>query len=185
VTLPQNAISPTHPATPAWPPPKLRLLCPRTVQAAAIAWTHEQQRGTVICLVSARSGGWTLPKGHVDPGNLPHESAAIEAYEEAGVIGEVLQPAIGFYDYTKSSGKRCRVIVFPLRVTTILDRWHEEYSRERIWIEPAEIEHWLEMPEPIRIVNEFSEHLPTNSTTPPPDPPPDPPPAPQPDPQPE
>lgn len=166
-------------ATPAaWPPPKLRLLRPRTVQAAAIAWTHEEHRGTVICLVSARSGGWTLPKGHVDPGDLPHETAAIESYEEAGIIGEVLQPEIGFYDYVKSSGKRCRVHVFPLRVTTILDHWHEQYSRERIWIEPAEVEFWLEKPEPIRLVNEFSEHIP-------PPLPPSPPLASPPDPQPE
>lgn len=146
-----------NPARPTlWPPPTIRSIGPRTRQAGVIAYTHEEQRGLVVCLVSAKSGGWTLPKGHVDPGYKPHEAAAIEAYEEAGLLGEVTTDAVGHYDYEKNSGKRCRVRLFPMRVSTILTQWDEQYARERIWIEPTEAEYWLEMPDPIRLIEVFS-----------------------------
>ncbi len=151
-------LDPIQPAQRAarWPPPTIRSIGPRTRQAGVIAYTHEEQRGLVVCLVSAKSGGWTLPKGHVDRGYKPHEAAAIEAYEEAGLLGEVTTDAVGHYDYEKNSGKRCRVRLFPMRVSTILTRWDEQYARERIWIEPTEAEHWLEMPDPIRLIEAFS-----------------------------
>lgn len=130
-----------------------------TAQVAALAYTHNEHQGPVVCIVSARSGGWTLPKGHIDPGHTAHQAATIEAFEEAGLIGDVHEDPIGSYEYVKSSGKRCRVEVFPLRVTSVLLAWAEYPARERAWIEPLEAEHWIDHPRAAAIVTEFSDTL--------------------------
>ncbi len=130
-----------------------------TPQAGVIAYTLERRRGVVVCLVSANSGGWTLPKGHIDPGHLPHESAAVEAFEEAGLLGDVAINPVGSYDYHKLSGKQCRVHLFPMRITTILESWDEKHARERIWIEPAEADAWLELPGPVGLLSQFGEMI--------------------------
>lgn len=41
---------------------------------------------------------WSLPKGHIEPGETPDETAAREVAEETGIIGRVLRP-VGAIDY--------------------------------------------------------------------------------------
>jgi len=130
-----------------------------TEQVAALAYTQNDLQGAVVCIVSARSGGWTLPKGHIDPGHTPLQAASIEAYEEAGLIGEVHPDPIGSYEYVKTSGKRCRVEIYPMRITSVLLAWHEYPARERAWIEPIEAEHWIDNEQAATIVTEFSDAL--------------------------
>ncbi|MFK4771369.1 NUDIX domain-containing protein [Rhizobium sp. ZW T2_16] len=56
-----------------------------------------------------------MPKGHIEPGESSHKAAAQEAYEEAGVRGEISQTVVGSFFYSKdSSPNRYRVIVHRL-----------------------------------------------------------------------
>ncbi|MDR7302033.1 8-oxo-dGTP pyrophosphatase MutT (NUDIX family) [Haloactinomyces albus] len=41
---------------------------------------------------------WSLPKGHIEPGESPEETAVREVAEETGIIARVTQP-IGAIDY--------------------------------------------------------------------------------------
>lgn len=41
---------------------------------------------------------WSLPKGHIEPGETPEQTAAREVAEETGIIGRVVRP-IGTIDY--------------------------------------------------------------------------------------
>ncbi|WP_181188319.1 NUDIX hydrolase [Actinopolyspora mortivallis] len=41
---------------------------------------------------------WSLPKGHIEPGETPEETAVREVAEETGIIGRVIRP-IGTIDY--------------------------------------------------------------------------------------
>ena len=62
---------------------------------------------------------------------------AKEAYEEAGLIGEVQAKALGSYCYSKRlrSGRElpCQVQVFPMRVEKQLEDWPERRERETRW----------------------------------------------------
>jgi 8-oxo-dGTP pyrophosphatase MutT (NUDIX family) len=94
--------------------------------------------GVRLVLVTSRKGKrWTFPKGVIEPNLTPQESAAQEALEEAGVLGEINAERIGSYTYEKWGGT-CTVQVFGLAVLRVLDEWQEADVRERRIVPPAE-----------------------------------------------
>jgi 8-oxo-dGTP pyrophosphatase MutT (NUDIX family) len=86
-----------------------------------------------MLITSRRRGRWIIPKGVVDPGSTPQESALKEAYEEAGIKGEASAEGLGEYEYNKWGGV-CEVKVYLMRVTSVLDAWPESGSRARDWM---------------------------------------------------
>ena len=68
----------------------------------------------------------------IDPGFTATETVLNEAYEEAGIEGEVLSPPTGSYRIEKWGG-RCNVAVFVMTVTRELDDWPEAFMRLRMW----------------------------------------------------
>ena len=93
---------------------------------------------TEILLVTSRgTGRWVIPKGNPLTGLDNHASAAIEAEEEAGVLGAVCPTSIGSFQYRKRRANGAAILydveVFPLAVTRELDEWKEMDERERRW----------------------------------------------------
>ncbi len=86
-----------------------------------------------ILLITTRKGRWIVPKGIVEPGLSPAESAAKEAVEEAGVVGKIDEHELGRYSYQKWGGT-CHVRVFLLRVTKMMETWEEQFFRRRKWL---------------------------------------------------
>jgi 8-oxo-dGTP pyrophosphatase MutT (NUDIX family) len=78
-----------------------------------------------------------VPKGWPIPGLQPHESAAREAFEEAGVVGHVHPKPLGSFEYLKGIGfgrrVKCTVEVFPLEVYHQRRYWLERGERETKW----------------------------------------------------
>jgi 8-oxo-dGTP pyrophosphatase MutT (NUDIX family) len=94
--------------------------------------------GEMVVLITARgSGRWIIPKGYIEKGMSPAESAAKEAWEEAGLTGTVLHEEIGTYMYRRPSGL-FSVKVYPLEVKSLLDEWEEMHLRQRRLVTPAE-----------------------------------------------
>ncbi len=60
----------------------------RRQQVAAVCY-RVGKRGIEFLLVQTRSGRWIFPKGGVEPGLTYAQSAALEAFEEAGVHGRI------------------------------------------------------------------------------------------------
>lgn len=87
-----------------------------------------------VALVTVRNGrGWTIPKGHLEPRLTPADSAAKEAFEEAGLTGRVSRKIFGKYSYEKQGHIR-RVSVYALRVRKTLTEWPEMAVRKRRWM---------------------------------------------------
>ncbi|MBF0309951.1 MAG: NUDIX hydrolase [Magnetococcales bacterium] len=87
-----------------------------------------------VCLVTSRSRRrWIVPKGIVEEGMTPAESAAKEALEEAGIAGEILPEVMGTYRYRKWGGV-CEVECFVMIVEEVLDEWLE-MDRDREWVD--------------------------------------------------
>jgi len=91
-----------------------------------------------ICLITTRKKGrWSLPKGWPIRRSTPQTTASIEAYEEAGVRGEIGDEKIG--RFTKRRRRKlqsvlCEVEIFPLEVKRQHDDWPEKRERKRIWV---------------------------------------------------
>jgi phosphohistidine phosphatase len=91
----------------------------------------------VLIVMSSKNRHWVIPKGIHDPGMTAQDSAAKEAFEEAGVEGDVFDEPIGDYRYPKWDAE-CEVKVFPMRVIKVIPeaQWQESHRR-RQWL-PAE-----------------------------------------------
>ena len=108
----------------------------RHLQVAALCWRYDPAP-QVLLVTSLRSRRWILPKGWPQQGLNLSQSAAAEAYEEAGVRGEVWPTPLGDYHYLKEkdgAGLPCRVQVFPLLVTASETDFPEQGARKLLWL---------------------------------------------------
>jgi len=118
----------------------------RKVQYAALPYRLDGAGGLEILLVtSRRSRRWIIPKGWPIKGLRPAEAAAREAFEEAGVIGQIEETELGRFSYVKLLEKarrtvECDVIVFPLHVDRQFSSWPEAAQRTIRWTSAEEAE---------------------------------------------
>lgn len=91
--------------------------------------------GKIEVMLITSSGGkrWVIPKGLIEPDLTPEDSAAKEAWEEAGLLGRVFPDLMGTYEYYKS-GCTWQVDVFLLQVETVVELWPEAHKRKRQWV---------------------------------------------------
>jgi 8-oxo-dGTP pyrophosphatase MutT (NUDIX family) len=133
----------------------------RQVQYAALPYRAKGKSQLEIMLVTSRgTRRWIIPKGWPKRGMPPYDTAAREAFEEAGVIGKVRKRPIGSYPYDKILEKgdkaSCRVQVFALRVTRQHKRWPEKRERQVGWYPPAEAARFVRDPHLRRIIRKFA-----------------------------
>lgn len=91
----------------------------------------------VVLITSRKLRRWIIPKGYVEKGFSPAESAAKEALEEAGLVGTLDPSGIGSFTYRKV-GRLYSVEMFILQVHSMLDEWEEMHQRRRRVVSPAE-----------------------------------------------
>jgi 8-oxo-dGTP pyrophosphatase MutT (NUDIX family) len=96
----------------------------------------------VLLLTSRETGRWIIPKGWPVKRLKPWETAAREAYEEAGLLGTVGQDPVGTYLYDKrlDNGRTVvvEVTVFPMAVRQQLEDWPERGERRSRWVTPGQ-----------------------------------------------
>ncbi len=107
------------------------------VQYAALPFRIQARQVQILLITSRGTKRWVIPKGWPMTGLKPHDAAAIEAAEEAGIIGEIEPQAFGAYTYEKRlTAKRSanvQVAVFPFRVQAQADDWKEHGQRMFDW----------------------------------------------------
>jgi 8-oxo-dGTP pyrophosphatase MutT (NUDIX family) len=114
----------------------------KRIQYAALPYRRRDDARTQVMLVTSReSGRWVIPKGWPKKRQSPRASAAREAREEAGVVGEIGRDSIGSYSYKKRMKNgavvACEVRVFPLKVKRQQKSWPERGQREIQWFSRA------------------------------------------------
>ena len=108
---------------------------PAGPQYGALPYQMVDGHLTVLLITSRGRGKWIFPKGGLMEGKTPWESAAHEAYEEAGVEGESEETPIGSYflPVTEERPKPVEVKMYPLLVTSQREDWKEMGQRYRHW----------------------------------------------------
>ena len=113
-----------------------------TRQVAALPWRHGETGVEVMMITSRETRRWVIPKGGRMVGKTDPQAAAQEAYEEAGVQGEMRDAVIGHFRYDKrlktGALQACVVAVYPLEVLIQLGAWPEDQQRHRRWMAQAE-----------------------------------------------
>lgn len=74
--------------------------------------------GPRVLLIRHRYGGhWAFPKGHVEPGETEHETAAREVREETGAVIRILDGYREVTTYSPGKGVMKDVVVFLAQIT--------------------------------------------------------------------
>lgn len=112
-------------------------------QSAALPLRRGSNGRLEVLLVTSReTKRWVIPKGWLIEELSAAESAAREAFEEAGVEGRIATAPLGSFAYEKRQKDGAvlpvRVEVFRLNVETEHDTWPEAGQRSRRWMELAE-----------------------------------------------
>ena len=115
----------------------------------------------VLLITSRQTGRWVVPKGNLMVGKSAHEAAAIEAEEEAGVVGMISPFSVGQFRYTKLLAGGGSVIaeveLFPLAVTDVRKKWIEMDQRKRRWFAIGEAAAVVDEVELGELINLFGE----------------------------
>lgn len=99
-------------------------------QVAAVCY-RIGRGGIEFLLVQTRNGRWTFPKGGVEPGLTHAQTAALEAFEEAGVHGQMEHAS--FARYARRKGRAAEVVVHAHLCEVSRLRLPQESNRNPTW----------------------------------------------------
>jgi 8-oxo-dGTP pyrophosphatase MutT (NUDIX family) len=120
-------------------------------QYAALPWRYSGASRQVLLISSRETGRWVIPKGWPIKGLSPAQAAAREAYEEAGLGGQVSKKPIGAFEYGKrlANGQvqPTRVQVFALEQMVQHKDWPEQGQRKLQWFSVPEAAEAVQEPE--------------------------------------
>ena len=97
----------------------------------------KDDRIALMFVTSQQRGRWILPKGNLKKGETHGEGCSREAFEEAGVKGELIADFPITTTISKSSKHgvtQTAVTYYPMLVTEQFDEWPEKTKRERHWV---------------------------------------------------
>lgn len=135
-----------------------KITTPTIQQSAVIPYRIQDKKLEILLITSSGGKRWVIPKGMIELFMKPHYSAAKEAWEEAGVVGEVSDTPIGTYSY-KKSGSNFLVEVFLLRVDTVFKDWPEAKIRKREWLSLSQAINRIQETELKQMLREFPLYL--------------------------
>lgn len=130
-------------------------------QYAALPWRRAADGHIEVLLITSReTRRWVIPKGWPMKGLKSPQCAAREAFEEAGVEGEIRKKKLGVFHYQKRlrSGRvqPVRVAVYPLLVAVEREAWPEKGQRDKQWTTVADAASQVDEPELRAIIAAFA-----------------------------
>lgn len=109
-------------------------------QYGVLPWRFSNDgRLQILLITSLKTRRWIIPKGWPMKGRPPFMTAAMEAFEEAGIIGDISLSELVDYRYDKilkdGTALPCLVTLFGFRVRGTLTHWKEGARRTRRWFD--------------------------------------------------
>ena len=128
-------------------------------QFGALCFRFVRGKVKILLVTSRGTGRWIIPKGWPMDRVTPADSAAKEAWEEAGVTGRVFDRCLGLFSYSKDDEfgleMPCVAMVYPLLVKGLATDYPEKDQRRRKWFSPKKAAARVAEPELARILRDF------------------------------
>ena len=128
-------------------------------QYGALCYRVKSGQVEILLITSRGTGRWVLPKGWPVKGQTPAGSAAVEAFEEAGVEGKAQPVCVGLYSYDKwlpdKPSLPCVVSLYPLKVRKLRKKFPENGERKRKWFPRKRAAALVDEPELAQILRGF------------------------------
>ena len=103
------------------------------MQVAALPIRTKNGQLQVLLVTTRGCGAWIIPKGCRSRKLNDAATAAREAREEAGVVGQVKSQPVGKYLHQRRDGSH-EVAVYELEVSSQRRKWPECRIRKRRWV---------------------------------------------------
>jgi 8-oxo-dGTP pyrophosphatase MutT (NUDIX family) len=133
------------------------------IQYAALPYRFQGGQLWILLVSSRRTRRWIIPKGWPIAGRKPHEAAAVEAMEEAGITGAIASQPLGSYRYLKDDENLAvQVLVFPLRVDGQAASFKEQGQRVATWFRFRQAARRVAEPSLRRLILDFGDAHSTN-----------------------
>lgn len=132
------------------------------VQFGALVYRMRGDKTQVLLITTRRSRSWSIPKGWPMSGKTPAQSAAQEAWEEAGVKGTAFEQPLGYFTYVKTITTRggnlpmpILVSVYPIAARKLSKSFPEADQRRLKWMSPKKASMRVRERELARILRKF------------------------------
>ncbi len=136
---------------------------PARLQIAALCFRECEGETKVLLVTSRTARRLILPKGWPIMKRKAHKTALIEAYEEAGVVGKAAKKPFGsFMSHKGHHGGlkiRTEVLVYLVKVESILDDFPEAGQRELRWLSIEDAIRQADEPGVSRILARFRDEV--------------------------
>ena len=128
-------------------------------QVAALCWRRSAKGLRILLITSRDTGRWIIPKGWPMRNRTEAGAAAREAWEEAGLRGEIAPHGLGVYTYRKrllhGDWLPCVVRVYALEAREMLQKFPETGQRRARWFSPEKAAKRVWEPELKAIIRDF------------------------------
>ncbi|WP_299813903.1 NUDIX hydrolase [uncultured Roseibium sp.] len=125
-------------------------LKPARLQIAALCFRPGDKEPEILLVSTRNTGRLILPKGWPEKDKPAHQTAIIEAYEEAGVVGKADPRPMGSFRSYKGLSEglkiRTKVLVFKIRFEKQLEEFPEIGQRRCVWLPLSEAMEAVEEP---------------------------------------
>jgi 8-oxo-dGTP pyrophosphatase MutT (NUDIX family) len=136
---------------------------PARLQIAALCYRDTKKGPEVLLVTSRGKGRWILPKGWPELHKPAFETAVIEAYEEAGIVGQPEKKPYARFRSVKGLNDglsiRTKVLVFRIRFEKQLDTFPEKGQRQIAWLPIAEAMEKADEPGLRKVLKRFRTEL--------------------------
>ena len=99
-----------------------------------------------ILIVNQNGNSWSLPKGHVEPGETTEQTAVRETYEEAGISGLHLVKQLGSYERYKigkneedDKSELKHITMYLFHAKEVEPHPHDPTNPEARWLNPSDV----------------------------------------------
>ncbi len=131
-------------------------------QVAVLPYRERDGELEFLLMTSRQTKRFVLPKGWPMKGKDDAKAAAVEAEQEAGLVGEVAAEPHGSYSYwkrLKTIFVPITVSVYPMRVTDERKKFRESNQREKAWVKPGHARMLVDEPDLITLLASFEQEF--------------------------